>query len=164
MNKKYILNSLFTFFCVIFLIGCKTKNSNIERAFYFWKTSFDLNEKELAIIKENNISTLYIKYFDVVWNTELNSAVPVAKILFKQAVPQQLQIVPVVYITNNVLLKSNIDSINNLAISISKLIKNYQPIVKNNIAEIQIDCDWTVSTKAKYFALLNTIKSQFKKM
>jgi hypothetical protein len=61
------------------------------------------------------------------------------------------------------LLKSNIDSINNLAISISKLIKNYQPIVKNNIAEIQIDCDWTLSTKEKYFALLNTLKNEVDK-
>lgn len=163
MNKKYILNSLFTFVCFLFLIGCKTKNSKIARAFYYWKSSFELNEKELAIIKENNISTLYIKYFDVVWNAQLNSAVPVAKILFKQVVPQELQIVPVVYITNNVLLKSNIDSVNNLAISISKLIKNYQPIVKNNIAEIQIDCDWTLSTKEKYFALLNGIKNEFEK-
>jgi|JI9StandDraft_1071089.scaffolds.fasta_scaffold26901_2 hypothetical protein len=163
MNKKHILNLHFTFVCLLFLIGCKHKDSKVNRAFYFWKTSFELNEKELKIIKENNISTLYIKYFDVVWNKELNSTVPVAKILFKHTVPQQLQVVPVVYITNNVLLKCNADSINNLAISISKLIKNYDPVVKNNIAEIQIDCDWTVSTKAKYFKLLYTIKSQFKK-
>ena len=125
--------------------------------------TLNINPTQSKIIKENNISTLYIKYFDVVWNKELNSTVPVAKILFKHTVPQQLQIVPVVYITNYVLLKINIDSVNNLAISISKLIKNYQPIVKNNIAEIQIDCDWTLSTKEKYFTLLKTFKSQFKR-
>lgn len=144
-------------------IACQSNKNKITRSFYFWKASFELNEKELQLIEKHNINTLYIKYFDVVWNEELNKAVPVAKISFKQAVPQQLQIVPVVYITNIALIKCPYDSIINLASSISKLIDTYQTINNKKINEIQIDCDWTLNTKDKYFALLTTIKNHFKR-
>ena len=84
MNKKYIFNFFLILVCSFFLKGCKPENAKVNRAFYYWKSNFELNENELTILKKNNISTLYIKYFDVVWNAQLNSAVPVAKILFKQ--------------------------------------------------------------------------------
>ena len=143
------------------LLACRSNKNKVTRAFYYWKSIFELHQKELQLIEKHNINTLYIKYFDVVWNEELNSAVPVAKISFKQAVPEQLQIIPVVYIANKALIKCHYDSIKNLANSISKLIKNYQPIVNKNIAEIQIDCDWTLSSKEKYFGLLKEIENQF---
>jgi len=145
----------------MFLKACKPKNSKVNRAFYFWKSSFALNNFELDIIKQNKVNTLYIKYFDVVWNDKLNAAIPVAKINFKQAVPFSLTVVPVVYITNNSLQKTNNNDIEKLANNISVLINSYQSIVKNNTSEIQIDCDWTLITKQKYFALLNALRNKF---
>ncbi len=160
--KKYAWFS-FILMCttVALLIACQSNKNKINRAFYYWKSSFELNQKEVQLIEKHHINTLYIKYFDVVWNEELKHAVPVAKIYFKQAVPQHLQIVPVVYITNKALIKCHHDSISNLANSISRLLDTYQTIHKNKINEIQMDCDWTPSTKEKYFELLNTLKGNY---
>ena len=163
MNKNTWLSLLITCTIVALLIACNLKKNKITRAFYYWKSTFELNQKELQLIEKHNINTLYIKYFDVVWNQEINSAVPVAKIYFKHAVPKQLLVVPVVYITNNALIKCHNDSIIFLANSISKLIENYQTLNKNKINEIQIDCDWTISTKEKYFELLNALKNTYSK-
>ena len=91
----------------------------------------------------------------------LHMAKPVAKIQFKQVVPGFLEVIPVVYITNNALLRSHKDSIRSLAFSISKLIDAFQPVVNKLPKEIQVDCDWTLQTKEKYFALLNTLKNHF---
>jgi hypothetical protein len=161
MNKNTWLSLLITCTIVALLIACNLKKNKITRAFYYWKSTFELNQKELQLIEKHNINTLYIKYFDVVWNQEINSAVPVAKIYFKHAIPKQLLVVPVVYITNNALIKCHNDSIIFLANSISKLIENYQTLNKNKINEIQIDCDWTISTKEKYFELLNALKNTY---
>jgi hypothetical protein len=145
---------------LLFLTACKPKHANTNRAFYYWKSSFELNNKELDIIKQNNISTLYIKYFDVVWNNNLNAAYPVAKINFKQAVPAFMVMVPVVYITNTVLQKTPANDIEKLANNIYNLIHEYPWAINNKTPEIQIDCDWTLGTKEKYFKLLNTLKNK----
>lgn len=95
------------------------------------------------------------------WNAKLNAVVPVAKIKFKQAAPTYLEVIPVVFISNNALVKTANDSIKKMAFAIAQLLHAYQPVVKKNIKEIQIDCDWTLSTKEKYFLLLNELKKQF---
>lgn len=159
MKKKSLLSLFLIGINMLIIFGCKPKNTNVNRAFYYWKSKFELDKDELKILNQNNINTLYIKYFDVLWNANLNAAIPAAKIEFKDAIPQHIQVIPVVYITNSALLKSNKDSIKTLAISISKLINAYGPLVNKKINQIQIDCDWTLSSKEKYFALLSALKS-----
>jgi hypothetical protein len=160
--KNYRWLSMFIgYLTIALMIACYSNENKINRAFYYWKSTFELNQNEIQLLEKHNINTLYIKYFDVVWNQELNSAVPVAKVNFKHAVPQQIQIVPVVYITNKALIKSHHDSITFLANAITILINNYQKVNKHKIKEIQIDCDWTITTKDKYFALLNALKSTY---
>lgn len=161
MNHRPYLHLFFTLFCYLFLIACKPKNSKINRAFYYWKSTFELQSSELNIIEQNKINTLYIKYFDVVWNDKLNQPLPVAKIIFKQAVPQQIRVVPVVYITNKVMSNLQKDEVQKLSKAIATLIDSYHINTTKKCKEIQIDCDWNLSTKDKYFELLNQLKKHY---
>jgi hypothetical protein len=161
MRKIGPLSTVIAVISFIVFNACNAKSKKINRAFYFWKSTFELSIKEQKILQEHHINTLYVKYFDVLWNAQQNQAAPVAKIRFKQAIPTYLKIVPVVFITNNALLKTHADSIIKIANKIASLIQSYQPVIKNRISEIQIDCDWTLSTKEKYFSLLKALKRQF---
>ena len=109
-------------------------------------------------------SKLYIKLFDVNWNDELQSVQPVAKLEFDSVAVQQLlqlkiQLIPVVFITNESLLK--IDSAASIVLA-QKIVQLAGALIqKNNIptvTEFQLDCDWTVSTKQNYFLLLKEVK------
>ncbi len=60
--------------------------------------------------------------------------------------------IPVVYIDNNILKKISIQKINN---TIYKTVKS---------DKLQVDCDWTKSTKEKYFKFLKLLKKRYKKL
>jgi hypothetical protein len=161
MKKNKLLYFITFSIGIAFLIGCNTNKSRVSRAFYFWKSTFELSTNEKNILYNHQINTLYVKYFDVMWNAKLNAVVPVAKIKFKQNIPSQIQVIPVVFITNNALIKTKENQIPKLANDIAQILKSYQTVVHQNIAEIQLDCDWTLSTKEKYFHLIEHLKLQF---
>ncbi len=70
-------------------------------------------------------------------------------------------IVPVVYITNSIFKSENI-RVESLAKKITTLIHqmNQQHFGKQ-FNTIQIDCDWTQSTRSAYFSLLQELKKNF---
>ena len=138
------------------LIGCqKTQPKEIDTAFYFWKSNFQLLENEKFTLKENGVNKLYVKFFDISWNVAKRTFQKDAPIRFSEKLPDSCQMIPVVFITNQTLKnipKNEVDSLANFILEgISKLSpKVYQAI--------QIDCDWTLSTKQKYFSLLKTLQ------
>jgi len=77
-----------------------------------------------------------------------------------------LQIVPTIYIKNEIFSfnkEKDLDALaDNIVFLISKF--NKDKLENNTIAnEIQIDCDWTKTTREKYFYLLKKIKQLSKK-
>ena len=74
---------------------------------------------------------------------------------------QNYDIVPVVYITNQV-LKAKGMVVADLVVKIRNLINQISKKQFNKQHKlIQIDCDWTESTKNTYFELLNTLQKDF---
>ena len=125
-------------------------------AFYYWKTIFKLSSSEKEILKLNNVKKLYIRYLDVDLSLQTNQPIPLAPIHFKDQ-PIGFTIVPVVYIKNNVMLSKSL-KINDLVNKLTKYIKQIN--TKNNIKikEIQIDCDWTLTSKDNYLEFINKFK------
>lgn len=72
----------------------------------------------------------------------------------------KINIIPTVFITNECIQKLDTAQVISLAGKIVSLVKNIQINFLNNqkINEVQIDCDWSSSTKEKYFSLLTYIK------
>ncbi|MCU0391507.1 MAG: hypothetical protein MUE81_10345 [Thermoflexibacter sp.] len=147
------------FFAFIFLVFCAPKKS-AERAFYYWKSSFEWQAIDSDFLRKLKVNKLYVKYFDVKWEESMKQIVPVARIDFKDSLPK-LPIVPVVFITNESLQKLADSLVSDLAEKILSKIEGMN--LKSDslkVTEIQIDCDWTDSTRERYFRLLTYLKKR----
>jgi hypothetical protein len=158
---------LLLFILSLFLFACtnapKHDDRNVERSFYYWKSNFKLSDTEKQTLSALDVKVIYLKFFDVSWDDVSSSVVPIAQVHMSDSVylrTSALQIIPTIFITNECIFKINSAQTKLLAEKISTLTKN---IIANNglqnIHEIQIDCDWTASTKGKYFSILNELQA-----
>lgn len=138
MKKIVILISLILVFTLIVFSYNKTQTKDIQISFYSWENSFE----------EQNINEkLYIKVLDVNFSTKLE----LLKTNIKD-VPKNF--IPVIYITNETM--KNVDY-SLVSKAILETLKNYK------FDEIQIDCDWSLSTRSNYFNLLEDLKEKLNK-
>ena len=139
-------------FFTLLLVGC-TNNSNHEISFYYWKQDFNLNQSQKAILEFNQVKKLYVKFFDITWNSRENKAIPISKIDFKKPAGKY-KIVPCIFIENQVFKQ---DPSPEIASKVYELIRKIAKTNKFSIQEIQIDCDWTDATKKAYFSFLSKL-------
>lgn len=154
-GKKKALRLLIILLIVTGFSSCK-QDRTIQPAIYYWKTTFDPSAAEIRKIKADGIHKLYLHFFDVKY--EAGNVMPVAKLKIETLVPEDLEVVPVVYITNESLQQTQAAGTDSLAYYIEQLINAIGDNNHIRFKEIQIDCDWTDGTKVKYFALLKSIK------
>ncbi len=146
------------------IMSCGTERqrntADSERAIYHWKTVFDPSEYELDFMREHHIGTLYLKMFDVA--IEDNQVVPIATTQFRRSMPEDMNIVPTVFITVEAMRMMK-DYEDRYAEYIVKRIQNmmsYNEIGK--VSEVQLDCDWTASTRDSYFTLCREARTILK--
>ncbi|WP_151943552.1 hypothetical protein [Aliarcobacter butzleri] len=138
MKKIVILISIILVFALIVFNYNKTQTKDIQISFYSWENSFE----------EQNINEkLYIKVLDVNFSTKLE----LLKTNLKET-PKNF--IPVIYITNETM--KNVDY-SLVSKAILETLKNYK------FDEIQIDCDWSLSTRSNYFNLLEDLKEKLNK-
>jgi hypothetical protein len=146
------------FLCL--LLGCapQPQPRKIDRSFYYWKSVFRLTPSDQHLLDSLQVHTLYTKFFDVAWNSDKGEPLPVASIRFETPLPRGINIVPVVFITNETLEQMRPDQTAMLAQHIAEMVSL---LAKGMTAgELQIDCDWSQSTKEKYFQLLRQLREQ----
>lgn len=148
------LKRIIYFLLVLLFAGCKSEKTpkDLQRAVYFWKTTFELSQKETAFLEENVIDKIYLRFFDV--DMLQNEAIPKGIVSIRTKVNQE--IVPTVFITNRVFESLKFEQIEVLSAKVLGQINKISSIHK----EIQFDCDWTLSTKNKYFFFLEKIKEK----
>jgi hypothetical protein len=139
-------------FFTLLLVGC-TNNSNHEISFYYWKQDFSLSQSQESILELNKVKKLYVKFFDVTWNSRENKAIPISKIDFKKPAGKY-KIVPCIFIENQVFKQ---DPSPEIASKVYELIRKIAKTNKFSIQEIQIDCDWTDATRKAYFSFLSKL-------
>ena len=164
---RLILKTLFGIIATAIAISCNS-NKQIDQtaekhtSIYHWKSTFELDSAELAFLQTHNIDRIYIKLFDVAteynflnYNTDI---VPIATTKFVSAVPEDVEIVPVVYITIDALraMAGREAEFANLIVERSVAMCNYNKLGK--IRELQLDCDWTSGSKDTYRNLCKLVK------
>lgn len=140
---------------LFFLISCQTNYHNID--FYYWKHQYQIDSIEQQALDAFKTKTIYLHYFDVVWHD--GKAVPKYKVDIKEKV--SYAIVPTIYIENDALVNTSILAIKELSQNILKLTEAINQQNKLQAKSIQIDCDWTVATKEKYFELLKLLQEKY---
>lgn len=165
--------------------SCSPVERKVNRSYYFWRNSDYISHDEKDFLRQHQINRLYYKILDVDWN-ETNHAYPVSinypERFNANIYPQDslnMEIIPVVFITNKVfdritrvempeLVKkvlrkcfTKYDDIDSTAEAATPFyMVNRIPLF--NPAEIQFDCDWTVSTAQTYFSFLEQVKNELR--
>ena len=141
---------------MIFMISCETKKAH-PIDFYYWRSNFSLNDAEKKSADSLNSTQLYVRFFDVDKIKNVNQPVGLIR-NFKIDSTFQTYI-PTVFITNQTFYNTNDFEVKELAKNVFQLIEN---IAKNgnlnHYETLQIDCDWTKTTKTAYFNFLQELK------
>ncbi|PSL47451.1 hypothetical protein CLV51_102298 [Chitinophaga niastensis] len=146
---------------ICLLLLCAACNTHVQRkvtpAFYYWKQTWTGNTTELQYVQQLPAKRLYIKMFDVDLDEITKEPVPVAIFRQRAPFPDSVDIVPVVFVMNEVWEKAD----SNLAPKIARLLQQLcDSIPAARMPEIQLDCDWTKTTRANYFSFIQQIKKQ----
>jgi hypothetical protein len=149
-------------FALLSIIGtsCNRSTVKIDPAFYYWKTTYYSSPEVRHFLSDLQIHKLYMRFFDVDWNTDMNGAYPVAEIHFASGPDTTLQIIPVVFITNRTMEKISVPEINGLSKKIVTKVNTLAEDQGISFSELQLDCDWTEKTRDRYFLLIKSIRTQ----
>lgn len=137
------------FAVLVCLSACARQGHSGTRAFYYWRTTFQLSAQEAELLRELHVSKLYLRLLDIAWDPEAGAAVPVAQCTFVQPLPDGVEIVPVVYIKSEVFTKEREPRV--LADHVWQLVMHSVAAAQSTFREVQVDCDWTDSTRGAYF-------------
>ena len=148
------------FFCLagLLLAAChRPKPAAMQdvNAVYYWRTDLHLDSAERAFLSTYHIQKVYCRYFDVVINDEREGPVPNATITFSDTLPEGIELVPTVYITENCMHQKH----QGLA---EKLVKRILQMNETNdirgVREIQIDCDYTAKSRQTFYDFLQEVR------
>ena len=123
-------------------------------AVYYWRTDLRLDSTERAFLAQYHINKVYCRYFDVVMNDD-GEPKPNATISFSDTLPDSIEIIPTVYITEDCMHQTH----EGLAEKIVKRIRQMNETNDiPNVHEIQIDCDYTLKSRKRYYAFLEEVR------
>ncbi|MFA5619353.1 MAG: hypothetical protein WDA08_03510 [Weeksellaceae bacterium] len=151
-------NFLLFFLLLNFLTACQPEKNSHPIQFYYWKSNVNFGETERTYFEALNSEKLYVRLFDVV--IKEGRIEPTALVQKFDTQKLKADFVPVVYIINEVFQGISKNEIKKLAKDVQGLV---QSIANENgfdgFVEIQIDCDWTASTRDNYFLFLNELRN-----
>lgn len=140
---------------LLMVTSCQQRERLAEgNAVYYWRTDFRLDSTERAFLSQYHINKVYCRYFDVVINDEEAGPVPNATITFSDTQPEDIEIIPTVYITENCMHKPYPGLAEKL---VKRIIQMNETNDIKNVHEIQIDCDYTSKSRKVYYDFLNEV-------
>ena len=145
--------------------GCTTGNSSdtfskVSVSFYHWQTQFSLTETDQYWLDTLHVDRVYTKFFDVDWDVGRKEAVALATVQFEDESPPPVEIVPVVFLTNRTFQHLPAADVPQLAQRVFEKIESILTAGPYTVSEVQMDCDWTKSTRVSYFSFLERLRSK----
>ena len=142
------------------MTGCTEQQETEDaNAVYYWRTDLRLDSTERAFLKQYHINKVYCRYFDVVMNDGEAYPMPNATITFSDSVPEGVELVPTVYITEDCMHQRH----KGLA---EKLVRRIRQMNETNriqgVRELQIDCDYTAKSRRTYYDFLEEVAREWK--
>ena len=127
----------------LFLISCnkqRPQDNSLEQCngVYYWRTDLRLDSTEKAFLSQYHIKKLYCRYFDVVMNDSVTEPKPNATISFSEKLPDSIEIIPTIYITEDCMHKPHKDLAKKV---VDRILQMNETNNIYNVREIQIDCD-----------------------
>ncbi len=141
------------------IYSCKTEKQNTQVAFYHWKTTFQPSFFEKNYCQQLNTQKLYVKFFDIDWNETTDFPQPIG--ILEQADSVFGELIPVVFITNKTFLRLDDSQTDTLAKLVTQKVKAIaaDKLSSKPFQELQIDCDWTATTRDRFFTFLKRLQN-----
>lgn len=141
-------------------MGKADKEPVVIPAGFRWRNSAWMSGEEFQAISDNKLQRVYYKVLDIDWN-EIHGAHPISTV----PIPWQWrdfgdyagpntnseELVPCIYITNNTFLHLDEASTTQLG---HNLLHKLRLEVPDGMHGVMLDCDWTATTKARFFELV----------
>ena len=122
-------------------------------AVYYWRTDLRLDSTERAFLSQYHINKVYCRYFDVVMG-DSGEPKPNATISFSDTLPDNIEMIPTVYITEDCMHADHKGLAEKIVTRIRQMNEtNDIP----NVREIQIDCDYTSKSRKRYYQFLEEV-------
>ncbi|MGN0007925.1 MAG: hypothetical protein ACI35T_07515 [Alistipes sp.] len=119
---------------------------------------------EVAFLAKHDIKRLYLRMFDVATEQDFVNytpdIVPIATTKFVSEIPKGVEIIPVTYITIDALRAMNSRESEYAGLIVDRLLAMASYNNCGDIKEIQLDCDWTATTKSSYHRLCQLVKER----
>ncbi len=148
----------------LLITGCgkqRPQDKSLEQcnSVYYWRTDLRLDSTERVFLKQYDIKKVYCRYFDVVMGDNGAEPRPNATISFSDSLPDIVEIIPTIYITEDCMHKPHKD----LAEKVVQRIRQMNETNNiNNVHEIQIDCDYTSRSRKTYYKFLEEVVKLWK--
>ena len=148
------------FLLTLLIMGCskqKAQDDDLERcnSVYYWRTDLRLDSAEKAFLNQYNIKKVYCRYFDVVMNDGASEPSPNATITFSDTLPEGIEIIPTIYITEDCMHKPYKGLAKKI---VDRILQMNETNDIKNVREIQIDCDYTSKSRTTYYKFLEEIR------
>jgi hypothetical protein len=130
------------------------------RAFYFWRTTLELTDAERQALTGAGAARLYVRVFDVEWKADADGPATMGplRVPSTAAVPDGVEVVPVVYLKNDVFGQVPAARVGELARWTWHEVEQRAAALGVRPRELQLDCDWTDSTRDRFFAFVRELR------
>ena len=132
-----------------------------RRAFYYWRTTFTLSPAEQRALADVGAARLYLRLFDVEWRGELDGPATMGPVTaptpLAAQLPATVEVVPVVYLRNELFTRAPAARVGEVARWTWQEVRGRAAVLGLAPHELQLDCDWTESTRDRFFAFLTEL-------
>lgn len=154
--NRWLIQSIIVF--MLFLTACNHKPSAV--GFYYWKTSYKQDTLSNTYLSELKASKLYLRVMDIDYDVNQTQAIPIAPIQYADSLASQQEVVPVIFINQRIFLGLDSFAIRALAHKIAPFVTaKLAQGGRSSFQELQLDCDWTRSSRDGFFYLINFLKT-----
>ena len=143
----------------VFFFGCRKQSRSVSTSFYHWKTDFHLTNFERNYCKQLKINKLYVRLFDVDWDDASHFPKPIA--IVDTLEKTNWEFIPTIFITNKTFTQLPDNQVDTLVkLIFDKILLKIEGNTEGgNFNEIQLDCDWTATTRDRFFSFLKKLKT-----
>jgi len=137
-------------------LSCRREKPPAGISFYHWKQVLELDRPVREFLARARVERLFVRFFDVDLDAG-GAPVPVSELECRGGLPAGVRVVPVVFLAERV-FRSACDP-SRMAGQVAGKIERIAS--RSGFApprEIQLDCDWTESSRESFFAFLRAIK------
>jgi len=139
-------------------VACAKEERLPQPAFYHWEARLELSEAERALLDHTGARRLYLRFFDIDWPAGAAGPAPVSWLEVGAPPPKNLEVVPVVFITNQTFERLPEAEVEALARQTVRALRSTAGDWARPV-EWQFDCDWTEATRTKFFAFIRAVKA-----